>query len=85
LAQVGGDVLEAKSSLKGEFRDAIAVLLERAQAAGAVRADLAVADVLALLVGAARAAQHAAALGASGALVVDVVLEGLGPNRITSV
>ena len=80
LTQVGGDVLEAKSSMKGEFREAIAVLLERAQAAGAVRSDLAVADLLALLVGASRAAQHAAALGAPGALVIDVVLDGLRPE-----
>jgi AcrR family transcriptional regulator len=77
LALVGGDFIEAKSSMKGEFRSAVEVLLTRAQAAGEVRADLAPADLLALLVGASRAAQHAAERDGSPATVVQVVLDGL--------
>ncbi|MCP2168289.1 transcriptional regulator, TetR family [Goodfellowiella coeruleoviolacea] len=56
---------------------AVGALLGRAQRAGAVRADLRPAEVIALLVGAARAVEHAGCDTATRDRILDVVFTGL--------
>jgi AcrR family transcriptional regulator len=77
VQSVGGDAAEAKASMRGEFRAAIAHLLSRAQQAGAVRRDVGVAELLGLLLGTARAAQFSVGDDRAGTMVVEVVLDGL--------
>jgi hypothetical protein len=55
----------------------MSVLLGRAQGAGAVREDATVADVIALLVGASRAAEHAGWDRGVQTRTVAIVLDGL--------
>jgi AcrR family transcriptional regulator len=75
---LGGDIPGLKEAVGGRLRDAIAALLARAQAAGAVRAELRPADLMALLVGASRAVENTAD-AAAGERVLGVVLAGLRP------
>jgi AcrR family transcriptional regulator len=58
LADAGIDPKAGVAHLGSDMRRAISVLLGRAQAAGAVRADLVLAEVLALLSGACLAAER---------------------------
>ena len=75
----------ADSPARRELGEALAVLLGRAQRAGAVRRDVAIADLMALLAGAALAAATPsdAADGGTGrlALVHGVLCDGLRPPR----
>jgi AcrR family transcriptional regulator len=57
LVEAGVDVHGAAGGFR--FRDAFAVLLRRAQEAGAVRTDIGVPELIALLVGASRAVEQA--------------------------
>jgi AcrR family transcriptional regulator len=57
LASTGAD-MERIAAVKKKMKRAVAVLLERAQHAGAVRGDVGVPDVLALVMGAANAAER---------------------------
>jgi len=75
---LGGDISGVKEEVRGRLRDAVAALLARAQAAGAVRAELRPADLMALLVGASRAVEHTADAPARER-VLGVVLAGLRP------
>jgi AcrR family transcriptional regulator len=80
LAEAGVDVEDAAARGGGGLRGRLGVLLNRAQAAGAVRSDLGVEELLALLVGTSRAVEHAgAADGDAGrrARIVAVVVDGL--------
>lgn len=76
---LGGDLPDLRDGVGGRLRDALAALLERAKAAGAVRAELRTADLTALLVGASRAVEHAAD-AAARERVLRVVLAGLRPE-----
>src|SRR3569833_2614032 len=58
LMLAGVDVRETTAETGRELKRALAALLGRAQEAGAVRRDVGVAEVMTLLVGAARAAEH---------------------------
>jgi AcrR family transcriptional regulator len=72
-AAAGVDVRTALAEVKTDLLEAMDVLLHRAQQAGAVRADLAGREVVALLVGAARAAEMLAdPTAAARALAVTV-------------
>ena len=57
LAEAGVAIPSESSTVGLELQRALAVLLERAQATGAVRADVGVAELKALLVGASRAVE----------------------------
>jgi AcrR family transcriptional regulator len=75
--ELGGGVVDAR----GRLRQAFTLLLRRAQQAGAVRADVGVDEVFALLVGASRAtAQSVFERGVLDRALV-VVLDGLRPTR----
>jgi len=81
LAEAGVDVERAASQVGTDLRQALGTLLSRAQRAGAVRSDVGVSDVIALLVGASRAAEHAGWDPEVQARTVTVVLDGLRPAR----
>ena len=74
LAEAGVDVRAAAGV--PQFRDAFEVLLRRAQEAGAVRPDVSVGELIALLVGATRAVQQADSDQAR-TRIVTIVLDGL--------
>jgi AcrR family transcriptional regulator len=81
LAEAGVDVRAVASGVGVDFRAAIGALLDRAQRAGAVRDDVAIPEVLIILLGASRAAE--AAGGKDPALrdkALAVVLDGLRPR-----
>ena len=79
LADAGVDLMPVTSPIMAEMRQALATLLTRAQRSGAVRADVGVDEVTALLIGAARAS------GAMGwdrevlTRMVTVICDGLRP------
>jgi AcrR family transcriptional regulator len=73
---LGDGIAAVKDEVRGRLRDAVAALLERAQAAGEVRVDLTPPDLMALLVGASRAVEATANAGARER-VLSVVLAGL--------
>jgi AcrR family transcriptional regulator len=79
LAEAGIEVHDASGDSGREVTEAMGGLLAAAQDAGAVRRDVTVADVFALLVGASRAAQHAPTAEIR-ARSVDVILDGLRPR-----
>ncbi|MFC8719060.1 TetR/AcrR family transcriptional regulator [Kitasatospora sp. NPDC057198] len=58
LAELGVDQEETTAPVAAEVAGALAGLLHRAQQAGAVRADVTVGDVVALLAGASQARRH---------------------------
>lgn len=66
--------------VRSQLLETLATLLERAQAVGAVRADISVHEVFAVMAGAARAVEHLADEPASRR-VAGLVLEGLRPAR----
>jgi len=76
LAEAGVDVQARPASLG--LGAALGTLLTRAQRAGAVRPDIGLPELTAVLVGASRAAQHTAA-PAVRAHAVTVILDGLRP------
>jgi AcrR family transcriptional regulator len=78
-ALAGHDLSAVKAEVGGRLRAALAVLLERAQVAGAVRAELRPADLMALLVGASRAVEQVVD-EQSRERVLRVVLSGLRPD-----
>jgi hypothetical protein len=77
---LGGGLERRKRAWAGGLREAIAVLLARAQAAGAVRKDVEVPDVMAILVAATRAIEYAGADQALRARTTRVLLDGLRPR-----
>ena len=76
---LGGDISGVKVEIRRRLRDAVAALLARAQAAGAVRAELRPEDLMALLVGASRAVENTTD-AAARERVLGVVLAGLRPD-----
>jgi AcrR family transcriptional regulator len=77
LAEAGVDVGTASSETNGRLRTALAGLLDRAQQAGAVRSDVGVGELTALLVGASRAVAHAGDDRTVRDRVLTVLLDGL--------
>jgi AcrR family transcriptional regulator len=75
LADAGVDV-RATAAGVSNFREAFEVLLRRAQAAGAVRPDAGVPELIALLIGASRAVEQAGSAPV-GARTLAIVLDGL--------
>lgn len=75
LSGAGVDLKAAASDDFARLRAALANLLERAQATGQVRADVAVDDVLVLVSGTCMAAGHAA--GAPAERLVGLICDGL--------
>lgn len=76
LAEAGVDIATTTSEVGQLLKAALAVLLERAQAVGAVRADVGVPELQALLVGASRAVEQTTD-PAVRARTVQVMLDGL--------
>ncbi len=81
LAGAGVDVHTATAGVRGQLRGALEVLLSRAQQADAVRDDLSVAELTALLAGMARAAEHAHGDPKVQERALAIVLDGLRPPR----
>jgi AcrR family transcriptional regulator len=83
LALQGIDVSLSADDAKRDFHAALQDLLARAQQAGAVRPDVTLAELLALIVGTSRAVQHTGGDQQAEAHIVRVVLDGLGaPTRV---
>ena len=80
LAEAGGDVGRAHAEVGADLRGALERLLRRAQQAGAVRDDIGVAEVMALLVGASGAAERAGADPLVRDRALEVVMDGLRPR-----
>jgi AcrR family transcriptional regulator len=78
LAEAGVDPRAAAAGLG--FQAAFGRLLARAQRAGAVRADIGVADMVALLVGASHAVEHATDPAVRDRTIA-IVIDGLRPRR----
>jgi hypothetical protein len=76
VADAGVDVHEARREADRRLREAVGALLERAQAAGAVRTDVGLGEVLPLIAAASRAAEVSRD-DATRDRVVGVVLDGL--------
>ena len=72
LAELGIRPNDAVAPIAEEVTEAVAALLQQAQRAGAVRGDIAVSDVIALLAGASQALRHA-----SDDRPLVVILDGL--------
>jgi AcrR family transcriptional regulator len=60
-----------------DLRPALADLLSRAQAAGGIRSDIRIEDLLSLLVGASRAVEHLGPGSDAHGRVIDVIFNGL--------
>jgi hypothetical protein len=67
-----------------ELLGAVGSLLARAQRAGAVRDDIGVAELVALLVGTSRAVEHADFAPRVQGRILRVVLDGLRPQAPTA-
>lgn len=80
LAAAGVDATEAVAEVRDDVTSAITGLLARAQRAGAVRADIGVPEVFALLVGASRAVEHAGDDRGLAARSLAVITDGLRPR-----
>jgi len=81
LAAGGVDVGHELGERKKDLRRAMGKLLERAQKAGDVRRDVAIADVLALVSGAFVAIEHRGGDARTRAQLLAVVCDGLRPPR----
>lgn len=77
LTDAGVDVAAAAAPAGQGLKRALATLLTSAQESGAVRRDVGLAEVIVLLVGALRAAEHAGADSGVRDRALDVVLDGL--------
>ncbi len=83
LAGAGVDVEAMRSEhaqLVHELHLAVGALLSRAQRAGAVRDDVRVPELIAVLVGTSRAAEHAGADAGLKARALAIVFDGLRPR-----
>lgn len=80
LAAAGVDVEGATREAGRKLGRVLKVLLGRAQGSGAIRGDLGVPELVALLVGASKAIEHVGADRDAQSRVIRVVLDGLRPN-----
>ena len=79
---LGGAAQEIhRSAYVGQFRPAMTALIERAQRAKAVRKDVGTDEVMAIIVAATRAAEHAGSNAALRKRSVAIVFDGLRPTR----
>jgi AcrR family transcriptional regulator len=79
LAAAGLDVGASLSEVAGRTKRALAALLAHAQRAGDIRDDIGVPELIALVVGASRAVEHAGWDGKVRARTLRVVFDGLRP------
>jgi AcrR family transcriptional regulator len=79
LADAGFDSRIARSQVGQEAVQALGALLARAQQTGAVRDDIGVTELIALVVGASRAAEHTGWDRTVRARTLQVVFDGLRP------
>lgn len=79
LADAGVDLSVATGPMMAEMRSSLDILLTRAQSAGAVRDDVGINEVIALLIGAARAAASTGGDQAVLARTVEIICDGLRP------
>ena len=80
LANAGIDLAHTAADVKHDLTLALERLLSSAQRAGTVRADIGIAELLALLVGASRALQQLAGDADLEARTLAVILDGLRPR-----
>ncbi len=80
MSDAGFDVHEAKASVKSELNDTIGALLTRAQTAGAVRSDIGIAELMALLTAGCLGLNAPNVDPAVRARGIDVLLDGLRPQ-----
>ncbi|HWN32373.1 MAG TPA: helix-turn-helix domain-containing protein [Pseudonocardia sp.] len=80
LANAGIDVVAAAAPVKTALRQSGDTLLKRAQQAGAVRRDMGTEELMALLVGLARTAEHTAQDPALRNRTVAILVDGLRPR-----
>lgn len=80
LAESGIDAGDATDRTGQELQQALSTLLDRAQRSGAVRADVGLAEVMALLAGTSQAAGHLGADFDVRIRVLDIVFDGLRPR-----
>lgn len=80
LAAAGVDYDGATLEARRKLGRVVEVLLGRAQGSGAIRGDLGVPELIALLFGASKALEHVGPDGAAQSRVIAVVLDGLRPN-----
>ncbi len=80
LTAAGVTVPVAKSDIGARLMSALGVLLSRAQAAGAVRADLAVGELIPVIIGVARAAEYAGPDEVLRDRAVGILFDGLRPS-----
>lgn len=80
LARAGVDVTNVVAPFVAALRHAVGELLARAQAAGAVRTDVGIAEIIALLMGAARSAEHAATDPEVQRRSLHILFDGLRPR-----
>lgn len=79
LLEAGGDADGEVARASNGLRQAVGILLRRAQQAGAVRDDVELPEVYALLVGTSRAAAHAHLDNEVTARMLAIVFDGLRP------
>lgn len=80
LTAAGIDVRAASANEAHELAEALTVLLVRTQQSGSVRTDVGLPELIALLVGASRAAEHASD-DETRTRVVRIILDGLRPTE----
>jgi hypothetical protein len=81
LRAAGLDPTAATAGISNELRRAINQLLTRAQEAGAVRDDVSIAELMAVLAGISVAIQHYGGDAGLPARVLAIVSDGLRPGR----
>jgi AcrR family transcriptional regulator len=79
LSAAGVDVEFAGHEIGVRLTGALGVLLTRAQEAGAVRADLVVGELIPVIIGTAKAAEHVGADDALRDRIISVLFDGLRP------
>jgi hypothetical protein len=77
LASAGVDLEHTAADLKPYLRSALEHLLTRAQQVGAVRDDISIVELLAVLLGASRAIEHVGDDRAVAERTITVMLDGL--------
>jgi AcrR family transcriptional regulator len=87
LSAAGVNVQAAGSGVVGEFAGVLTGLLTRAQQVGAVRPDIGVDELKAVLVGASKAVEQVGADPATRARIIAILLDGLrlppGPQSVS--
>ncbi|HTX00240.1 MAG TPA: TetR/AcrR family transcriptional regulator [Acidimicrobiales bacterium] len=80
LERSGEDLKAHSAEVQAEWNGVVGLLVERAQQAGAVRCDVALDDVLALMAGSCAAVMHSRLDGPSRQRLSAVVCDGLRPR-----